>query len=266
MGLLSWVSALAAILFQQPPEISVKSDAPTYVVRLPPTFVHTEPKETPRRYLHFCGRETWEKVTAVLVHGSGPLEQNPAGVTLDQILPFVTLPPDSKPLFFTVKWNNLDVGAIEYQAVEKSLPVIGLSVVLPLQGKAVTLTVSAPTPLEKEARADLNEILSRFTDARPNWYTAEDLGKIRTLDLAGKAGGALLLLYPVVWLLILRGDPMRGHWVRVAWLAATGILLFVPITSPGPTTIFNNLLVNGVLPLVVVTFLARRIKMGIDEG
>src|SRR5687767_7183738 len=94
----SWIPVMTAILLQspagqQPPEIIVKSETPAYVVRLPETFYNTEAKEFPRRYVHSCGREPWEKVSAVLVHGDGPLTQNPAGITLEEILPFVTLPP-----------------------------------------------------------------------------------------------------------------------------------------------------------------------------
>jgi len=262
----SWLPVMSAILLQNPPEIVVKSEIPPYVVALPASFAHTDPKETPRRYTHACGRESWEKVSAVLVHGSGPLEQNPAGITLEEILPFVTLPADSKRLFTTVKWNNLDVGVVEYQAVEKNLPVIGLSIVLPLQVKALTLTVSAPITFEKEVRADFSEILSRIGGTRTNWYTAEELVKLNTLDLVGKAGVLVLLLYPVGWLLFFRSDPMRGHWGRVAWLAAAAVLLFIPITSPGPTTILNNLVVNALVPLVLLTLLVRRVKLGIDEG
>jgi hypothetical protein len=244
----------------------VRSELPRYVITFPSNFKPAEARENARRFVHSCGRDDWEIVTAGLVHASKPLAQNPSGtVTLEDILPFVAPPPDSKTLFTTMKWNNLDVGVIEYQAVEKNLPMIGLSVVLPLQVMAVTLTVSAPTPFEKEARADFQEILSRFTEIRVSWYTAEELGTMKTLDLVGKAGLAVLLLYPIVWALFFRGDPMRGHWVRIGWFAAAAILLFIPITSPGPTTILNNPVVNALVPLLLLAFVVRRVKLGIDE-
>jgi hypothetical protein len=244
----------------------VRSEVPRYVVKFPASFKLVEARERSRRFVHSCGRADWELVTATLVPASTPLTQNPSGtVTLEEMLPFVSLPPDSKTLFYTMKWNNLDVGVIEYQAVEKNLPLIGLSVVLPLQGHALTLTVSAPTPLEKEARADFQEILSRISETRVGWYTAEERGTMKTLDLVGKAGLAVLLIYPVAWALFFRGDLMRGHWVRVAWFALAAILLFAPITSPGPTTILNNLVVNALVPLLLVTLVVHRVKLGIDE-
>jgi hypothetical protein len=245
----------------------VKSELPRYVIRFPSSFKHTETLENSRKFVHSCGRADWEQVTAALVHASTPLTQNPSGtVTLEEMLPFVSLPPDSKTFFYTMKWNNIDVGVIEYQAIEKNLPTVGICVVLPLQAKAITLTVSAPTPLEKEARADFKEILSQVTETRVAWYTTDQLGTMKTLDLVGKAGLAVLLLYPVGWALFFRGDPMRGHWVRVAWFALAAILLFVPISSPGPTTFLNNLVVNALVPLLLVTLLVRRVKMAIDEG
>jgi hypothetical protein len=267
MSLSLWLLVTASFLQQgQPTEIVVKSEVPAYEVRLPAGFEHTEPKEFPRRYVHFCGRSMWENVSAVLASGEGPLAQNPAGITLEDIRPFLNLPPDSKTLFYTMKWNTLDVGVVEYRAVEKNLPMVGLCIVLPLQDKALTLTVSAPTPLEKEMRADFKELLSRIGGTKVNWYTAEELGTMKTMDLIGKAGAAVLLLYPVGWALFFRGDPMRGHWVRVAWLMAAAVLLFLPTTSPGPTTALNNLVVNAVLPTLIVSLVVRRVKMGIDEG
>lgn len=268
---LSWAAAMGALLFQAagadpPKEISIRSGDPKYFVNLPLAFEHTVPRENPPRYVRSYGREPWVKVTAILTHGAGPLKQNPAGITPEELLPFVTLPPDAKRTFFTLKWRNLDVGVIEYQAVEKDLPVIGLSAVLPLQGNALTLTVSAPTPLEKEARADFQDILSRIAGATTNWYTVEELRKMETLGTVGKVGAGLMALYPIAWAVCFRGDRMRAHWVRVAWLLAIAVLLFLPVTSPGPTTMVNNLIVNAVLPLVLVSFAVRRVKLGIDEG
>jgi hypothetical protein len=244
-----------------------KSEVPRYDLQMPATFEHTETKPNYRKFVHSCGRDQWEQVSATLTHGSTTLPQNPSGtVTLEDLLPFATLPPDSKTQFAPMKWKNLDIGVIEYQAVVKSLPIIGLCVVLPLKEKALTLNVSAPTPLEKEARADFSEILSRITETRTGWYTVQDLGTMKTMDLVGKAGVGVLLLYPMAWLIFFRGDAMRAHWARVAWLAIAAVLLFLPITSPGPTTMLNNLVVNAVMPFVLLAFLVRRVKLGIDEG
>ena len=41
-------------------------------------------------------------------------------------------------------------------------------------------------------------------------------------------------------------------------------LLFVPINSPGETSLVSNLLVNAVGPVILLLFAARRIKLGIE--
>src|SRR5688572_6862632 len=107
---------MAAFLVQASPSSSfkgnvVKSEFPRYVVTFPASFKHTETLENTRKFIHPCGRADWEQVTAALVHASKPLPQNPSGtVTLEEMLPFVPLPPESKTFFYTMKWNNLDVG------------------------------------------------------------------------------------------------------------------------------------------------------------
>lgn len=272
MAPLTGIVFMAALSFSSPQATTTtdrtyRSEVPRYVLQMPAAFEHTETKLNYRKFIHSCGRDVWEQVTATLTHGASALAQNSSGtVTLEEILPFVTLPPDAKPQFSTMPWKNLDIGVIEYQAVVKNLPVIGLCVVLPLKEKALTLHVYAPTPLEKEARADFTEILARITETRTNWYTVQDLATMKTMDLVGKAGVAVLLLYPVAWLVFFRGDAMRAHWARVAWLAVAAVLLFIPVTSPGPTTMLNNLVVNAVMPFVLLAFLIRRVKLGIDEG
>ena len=160
----------------------------------------------------------------------------------------------------------MDVGVVEYRAVVKNLPVIGLSAVLPLARNALTLTLYAPDPLEKEVREDFNEILSRITKASSDWRTPEEFRKIETIEMVGKAGTGLLALYPIVWLIFFRGFPMRAHWVRTAWFVLVAVLLFVPITSPGPTSLWCNLITNLFLPLLFISFAVRRVKLGIEMG
>jgi hypothetical protein len=255
---------LAAALAAQT-EIKVQSEVPVYTVILPAGYEATTPRENPPRYFRSYGRDFWYRVSVTFVHGAGPLKQNPRGISAEEVLPFVTLPPDSTRTFFTVKWKDLDVGVVEYRATVKDIPVVGLSVVLPLRGNALTMTVFGPTPLEKETRAEFKEILSRITNTTTSWFTDEDFRKMETYDTIGKAGLGLLALYPIAWVIFLRGNVMRAHWLRVAWFVAVAILLFLPITSPGPTTMVNNLIVNALLPIAMISFVVRRIKIGIDE-
>lgn len=256
------------ILFAQtePVKVGVRltSENPRFEVTLPDGYQMSEPRETPPRYIRASGREDWARISLVLAEQKLVLPQNPGGITLEETLPFIALPTGSKRLFYTVKWNDFDIPVVEYRAVIKDLPVIGVSAVLPLSPKAVTLTISAPDPLEKEVREDLKEVLFKLVKASTHWHTPDQLQRIWILDLIGKTGAVLLVLYPIVWIGIFRGDPMRGHWLRVAWLLVVAVLLFIPITSPGQTTMSNNLVVNAILPLALVSFVIRRIKLGID--
>jgi hypothetical protein len=246
-------------------EIKIDSEIPVYTVTLPAGYEPTTPREAPLRYSRSYGREMWYRVSVSFANASGPIKQNPSGITAAEVLPFVTLPPDATRTFMTLKWKNLDIGVMEYRAVLKDIPVIGMCAVLPLQGNAMTMTVYGPTSLEKEMRDEFREILPRIARTATNWYTAEEFKKMQTLDTVGKVGAGLLVLYPIAWATLFRGSPMRAHWVRVVWLLAIAVLLFLPVTSPGPTTLINNLVVNAVFPLVMLSFVVRRIKLSIDE-
>jgi hypothetical protein len=78
----------------------------------------------------------------------------------------------------------------------------------------------------------------------------------------GAAG--MIVLYLVAWATLFREDPMRFHWLRTLWLAAAAVLLFLPITSPGEMTFINNVVVNLMIPMTLLLFVARRIKIAIE--
>lgn len=260
--------ALAVLLFLaaagSAEDIVLKSPMPLYELTLPAAYTHTTPRENPTRYVRSCGRDMWATISLIVTAAEQPLAQNRDGITLQEVLPFVTLPPDAKPTFSTVRWQDFDVGLVEYRAVVKDLPVIGLAVVLPLKGKALTITLYAPEPLEKELREDFRDILGRVKKASSPWRTAEEFRKIETANRVGIAGVALAALYLPVWVIGFRGHPMRAHWIRTAWFAMVALLLFYPISSPGDTTMINNLVVNAVLPLAYLMFAVRRIKLGVE--
>jgi hypothetical protein len=263
---LRWLAGLAFLLPGLPPseDIVLASPMPSYELALPAGYGHTTPRENPFRYVRSCGRDSWETISLILATGSGPLAQNPAGITPGELLPFVTLPPDAKRTFFTVKWQDFDIGVIEYRAVVKDLPVIGLSAVLPLRGKAITLTLYAPEPLERELREEFRNVLGRVKKTSSPWITAEDSRKIETGRTMAIAGMIVAGLYPLAWGIAFRGHPMRAHWVRTAWFVVIALLLFYPISSPGEITLYSNLLLNGVVPLAYLLLAARRIKIGVE--
>lgn len=259
-----WVSAIVLISPGIAKDVVLNSAAPIYELELPGGYEPTVPAETPVRYARSSGPEPWAKITLFLSPAAGVLPQNPSGVTAQQILPLLSLPPDSSYTFTTLQWHDLDIGVIEYHGVLKDLPIIGRTAVLPLQAKALIVTAYAPDPLVKEMRDDFNIVLFRFRRTVTNWHTTADLRKIDVLGKVSTVAIALLLLYPIAWVVLFRGHPLRLHWLRTGWLVANAVLLFIPFSSPGEATMLVNPLVNGIVPLALVSFAVRRIKMGIE--
>jgi len=251
-------------LIRQTGGVTLRSDDPVYELNLPPGYEQTSKPETPPRYLRFLGREPWARVSCLVSAADRAIPQNPTGITGEEIVSLVSLPPGATWTFSRTPWNNLEVGVIEYRAVVLDLPVIGLSTVLPLTKKGLRITVYAAEPLEKEVRADFAQLLSRVTKAETDWFTDADLRKIAALEKVTMGGVALAALYPIIWAIFFRGNPHGAHWFRTIWLLAIALLLFIPVTSPGPTTIGSNLFVNALLPLFFLVMTVRRLKMGID--
>jgi len=244
--------------------IQLKSDDPVYELLLPASYGAPVPPEDPPRYYRSAGRESWARVSAILAAIPHPLKQNPAGITAEEMVPLISLPPGATWTFSRTKWKDLEIGVLEYRAVVNNLPVLGLSTILPLARKGLRFTVYAPDPLETEVREDFQMLLTKITRTESNWLTEEALRNAALLQKVTIAGGVLFWLYPIAWVIFFRGRPLAAHWLRTGWLLAIALLLFVPITSPAPTSATNNLVVNVLFPLIFVMLTVRRLKLGID--
>ena len=199
-----------------------------------------------------------------MVDSTTALRQNPDGVQADEFVSRVPFPPDAKWTFHPLRWKEFETGSFEFRAVVKDVPVFGCSAVLPLLDGSVTILAYAPETLQSECREEFQGILARVTKAPSRWHSPEHFQKVRSMNGVSLGGAALLLLYLIAWAAFFREDPLRAHWLRTVWLGAVALLLFIPITSPGETTLTNNLLLNAVMPVVLLLFAARRIKMGIE--
>lgn len=264
LGMALQAPSQGTITRKQTGPIILKSDVPFYDLALPAGYDYATPPEDPPRFVRSAGREPWAKITARVTAMAAPLPQNPAGITAEEILTLVSPPPNAAWTFSRKKWKEVEVGVIEYRAVVSDLPVIGLSTILPLAKKALRITVYAPDPLEKELRDDFDLLLASIAKTETNWFTDEELQKIATMKKVTWAGAALAALYPVAWAIFFRGRPLAAHWLRNAWLLAIGLLLFIPISSPAPTSLSSNLLVNALIPVLYVMLVVRRLKMGIE--
>jgi len=257
--------ALATILLQANPDAVHRSKLPTYELTLPPGYDPTLPRETIPRYTRRSGRESWAVISVIILDNKSVLPQDPTGAKVEATLPSVILPPEAKWTFVPRKWKDFEIGTIEYRAVVKDLLVIGLAAVVPLGTGTVTITVQAPETFEKDCREDLQQMLQRMEQAPSHWHPPEHFQKIQSLARYAWIGAGLVALYLIVWFLFLKGRPMIAHWPRTAWMVIAAVMLFIPIHSPGETSLESNLLVNAVMPAVMLLFAARRIKMGIEE-
>jgi hypothetical protein len=258
------VPSLLALALAAADETPIRSESPAYEMAIPSGYRQVTPRETPPRFVRARGRDSWEIVTAVVADSNSELPQNPKGVLAEDFASRVPFPPDAKWTFHPLRWKDFETGCFEYRAVVRDVPIFGLSAVLPLRDGSVTILVYAPETMETQCREELQGILAGVTKAPTRWHSPEYYQSVRTMNRVGLGGAALLVLYPIAWAIFFRGDAMRAHWLRVAWMAIVAFLLFLPITSPGETTLTNNLLVNGLLPVVMLLFAARRIKMGIE--
>jgi hypothetical protein len=258
------VHSLLAFALAAADETPIHSVSPTYDLTIPSGYQQVTPRERPPRYVRPRGRESWELVSMLVVDSTAVLRQNLDGVQAEDFVSRVPFPPDAKWTFHPLRWKDFDTGSFEFRAVVKDMPVFGCAVVLPLLDGSVTIVAYAPETLQTECREELQGILARVTKAPSPWRSPEHFQKVRSMNRVSLGGVVLLLLYPIAWAVFFRDDPLRAHWLRTAWLVAVALLLFIPITSPGETTLINNLLLNAVMPVVLLLFAARRIKMGIE--
>ena len=252
------------ILKKENGQLVLKSEDPVYELPLPLGYAPAQVFDPPPRFLRTSGREAWAKLSIQVTKMSGTLPQKPAGITAEDILSLVSPPPDATWTFSKVQWNELDIGVIEYRAVVRDLPVLGLSTILPLTRKALRITVYAPDPLEKEIREDFRQLLASITRMKTTWLTDEVLRKMAAFEKVTFAGFALMALYPVAWVIFFRAQPLAAHWPRTIWLGAIAVLLFIPVNSPGPTTLTSNLIVNAIVPVTYLMLTVRRLKLGVD--
>jgi hypothetical protein len=242
----------------------IHGEKPTYELSLPSGYRPTSPRETPPRFIRPRGREPWELVSVVISDNISVLRQNPDGVKPDDVLSCVPFPPGATWTFAPLHWKEFDIASYRYQGVIKDVPIVGFAVVFPLRDGTLTLLVYAPETLESQCREEFDGLFPRVIKAPTHWHSPEHHQKVRTMNLVTMGAAGLIVLYLVGWGVLFREDPMRLHWLRTFWLVACAVLLFLPISSPGEMTFTNNVVVNLMIPMVLLLFVARRIKMAIE--
>jgi hypothetical protein len=244
----------------------IQGDKPVYEVSLPSGYRPVSPRETPARYVRPRGREAWELVSVVVTDSTTVLTQKPDGIGPQDVVSCVPFPPGASWTFTPRRWKDFDIGSYRYQGVVTGMSVVGFAVVFPLRDGTLTILVYAPETLEAQCQEEFEGIFARVIKAPSHWHSAEHYQRVRLMNQVTMGAAVVIVLYLVAWAVLFRGDPLRLHWLRIAWLAVAAVLLFIPITSPGEMTFTNNVVVNLMLPMVFLLFIARRIKMGIEMG
>ena len=257
--------ALALVLLTgAAPQTKIVERSPSFELNLPTAYQAVDSKEEPRSWRRPAGPEAWAQVTFRLGTAAGPMAQPAGAPTIEGLRPLAALPKVARPLFVQTRWKNFDLGAFEYKAVVKDLPVFGLTTAVPVEDSAVLLTVEAPEPLEKEVREDFRAILASLQGSTL-WVTEEEQRRERSALWIEGGGLGVLGLYAIAWVFFFRGDLLRAHWARTIWLAVAGVALFVPLTMTSDMSI-RRLSLSLMLPMALFGLAARRIKLAIDLG
>lgn len=211
------------------------------------------------------GIEAWAKIRVETRKLDGLLAQ-PVGASVpEDLLPLIPFLQNAKLSYQQQNWHEFSLGVYEYRRVEDNLPIVGYATILPFSPNSVGLLVSAPEPFEKEMK---QEFLTALGAARGEtaWIGAELRQKHQRATGVAQAGMGLLILYWIVWFLFFRGRPFLAHLLRTIWLSLVALLLFTPLTMPTESSFFTNLAMNLLGPLVILSFVIRRIKMAVEEG
>jgi hypothetical protein len=250
--LLVW--AVAALLSQK-----VGESDPAYDLNLPLEYKATAFE---RRWERSVSPEAWARLRLTLAHAKSTPAQ-PAGEPVQaDVLPFVTVPPESTLGFSTVPWGEFTLGVVEYRTVLDGLPVFGMTTAIPLREKALLLTLQGADPLEKDLRSDFQMVMATVKGQSP-WITRAEKQRRATARLCDLAGLSLYALYVVVWAAAFRGNLMYAHLLRTTWMVVAGALLIAPLFL-GVEPEVRHLFLNLALPLALFSMAGRRIKLAVD--
>jgi hypothetical protein len=249
---LAWAAAL--LVFQKGAEAD-----PSYDISVPVEYKATAVE---RRWERSVSPEAWARIRLTLAFAKSTPAQPDAEPVQADVLPFVTLPPDSKTGFSTVSWGEFTLGVVEYHAVIDGLPVFGMTTAVPLREKALLLTLQGADPLEADLRRDFQMVMITVKGLTP-WLTRAERQRRATARLCDTAGLALYGLYLVVWAAAFRGNLMYAHLLRTAWMLIAGSLLVAPLFL-GTELEVRHLFLNLALPLALFSMAGRRIKLAVD--
>ena len=166
------------------------------------------------------------------------------------------LPPEADETPVRRTWQGLEIYAAEHAYDSPEGRLFAVTAALPLRDRALVLRLTAPEARAPEAREDMARLLEK-TRGLAGWQTPLRKKHERQSTWALIVGGVLLAAYLPCWAAFFRGQPMKAHELRTAWLFAAGGGLFVP------ALLGVNLL--WTLPAIFVFSMAvRRVKLALE--
>ena len=273
-------SLILAVQAATPPapasrEIVYEGKDPRFVLRTPPGYVRVASMEPLASFERSRGREAWERIYVDL----GPLDSAldpkapPPGVAVLRKLLSLDV---REPRGIKIAWGNLQIDGLEYRFAREGLDMAGRCAWVPIHPKGVAICVSAPSTLAKDLTPELLALVASLRGPT-QWLTEQEASSLRHWQAPAWVVPILSGVFLLVWAVVLRGNPLRLHWLRVAWHAAVPLVAalgwyFVQRSAAArekmgiETPLLLWLVV--ILPLAIfhVVMITHRVRMAVEMG
>jgi len=267
MTLLWLLAALAADPVQQKP-IPLKNADPEFELVVPAGYA-ADSTTTYRHYQRKTGSAAWEKILLRIRFNGSPAPQHRGALVAGN----TTIVPDAsgegKTRTTFTKWTFVEIPCVERWYVANELPMYSCSIMVPIRQQAITLEIEAVDTFQKEAMADLREVLASLR-GRTDWLPTDKLRELEAKTVTFwpvYAAAGVELAFLVTWGVAFRTSAMRAHGLRTAWHFAMAILLlFAFMKGDGFSGNYVLLLLLGPLLGFHLLMGIRRVKLGIEFG
>jgi hypothetical protein len=243
------------------PELVFESGDGSFRTRLPRGYRLVKDERKEFHYERAAGTAEWERVHFRSYPGGGEVPQDDPPPGPGELARPASLPSDARFTAGRESWSEFGIPteAARYVDRERNLEMTAFFARVPLSPRAATLATFAPRVMEKEALLDLRGMLQAL-EGRTNWQTASQRERQRRSTWLRVAGFGAMGAYFVVWLLFLRGHPMKAHLFRTLSLGSIALLFL-------GTMVYSGGMLYLLVPcLFYFSMAGRRMKIGIEEG
>src|SRR6185295_11407544 len=112
---------------------------------------------------------------------------------------------------------------LEFRFSKAGLDMAGRCAWVPLHPRPLAVCLSAPSTLAKELTPDLLALVGGLR-GRTQWLTDQESASLKHWKSPAWVVPILSGSFLLAWALVFRGNPLRLHWLRVAWHAAIPLI------------------------------------------